>query len=692
LSAEHLLTNNSYSLSSLQPTNIMKFSGLFAAAALLASSVSAKALDSFAEGGNLPKRHIAYGSEGRLAYEKRDVIQARAKAKSSSTSSAAAAATSSANSTTSTLGNTADSKCVNTATTRNCWGNGFSVDTDFDQKWPTTGVTRYYTLTVSNTTCAPDGSNPRKCFLINGQFPGPLIRANWGDNLQITVNNNMKSNGTAIHWHGLRQLSSTTQDGVNGITECPIAPGTSRTYKLQATQFGTTWYHSHHAAQYGDGIVGPLVIDGPTSDNWDIDLGPMTVQDWFYMSATDADYQVLMGLQQQGPGPAANNILINGTNMNPAGTTGKYLNVKLTAGKKHLLRIINTSVDNAIRVSLDGHQMEVITSDLVPVKPVFVQSVLLNVGQRYEVIINANQLAGNYWLRAEPEATGCFSFNEGSGFAIFTYAGVKAATPTTTSSYTNGGNCLAPSPLTPWVSNQVGNVTEFLAQVNNLPVGLAIPGPPVGAQIIGGNPNMYTDGNVVVWGINGTSMDVNWGKPVIQYVMEKNNTFPRTENLIELAFEGEWVFWIIQNIFSPGPPPPHPIHLHGHDFYELGSGQGTWTNDLAAGLTFDNPTRRDTATLPSYGWLALAFPTDNPVSFPTFSYMFQSHSNACLQGAWLMHCHIAWHISEGLGLQFLEAASQIANLPVAGDEWSQTCTNWNNYWSSSAWPKFGSGL
>jgi len=57
-----------------------------------------------------------------------------------------------------------------------------------------------------------------------------------------------------------------------------------------------------------------------------------------------------------------------------------------------------------------------------------------------------------------------------------------------------------------------------------------------------------------------------------------------------------------------------------------------------------------------------------------------------------MHCHIAWHISEGLGVQFLESANTIANLPVAGDAWSNNCKNWNTYWATSAWPKEGSGL
>lgn len=31
--------------------------------------------------------------------------------------------------------------CENTATSRNCWGE-YNIDTDYDQTWPTTGVTR----------------------------------------------------------------------------------------------------------------------------------------------------------------------------------------------------------------------------------------------------------------------------------------------------------------------------------------------------------------------------------------------------------------------------------------------------------------------------------------------------------------------------------------------------------------------
>lgn len=101
----------------------------------------------------------------------------------------------------------------------------------------------------------------------------------WGDTLSITVKNSLQNNGTGIHWHGLQQKDSNNMDGVNGITECPIAPGSSKTYTFLANQYGTTWYHSHHSVQYGDGVVGPIVINGPASANYDIDLGPTTISD-----------------------------------------------------------------------------------------------------------------------------------------------------------------------------------------------------------------------------------------------------------------------------------------------------------------------------------------------------------------------------------------------------------------------------
>ena len=72
-----------------------------------------------------------------------------------------------------------------------------------------TGVVRSYDFTVSRGTIAPDGVN-KSVLLVNDQFPGPTLEANWGDTFQITVHNAIigPEEGTSIHWHGILQKES----------------------------------------------------------------------------------------------------------------------------------------------------------------------------------------------------------------------------------------------------------------------------------------------------------------------------------------------------------------------------------------------------------------------------------------------------------------------------------------------------
>jgi hypothetical protein len=36
-------------------------------------------------------------------------------------------------------------------------------------------------------------------------------------------------------------LRNNVNDGANGITECPLAPGKSKVYRFLAEQYGTSW-------------------------------------------------------------------------------------------------------------------------------------------------------------------------------------------------------------------------------------------------------------------------------------------------------------------------------------------------------------------------------------------------------------------------------------------------------------------
>lgn len=172
-------------------------------------------------------------------------------------------------------------------------------------------------------------------------------------------------------------MADLTDVGVEG----PLAPGKSKTYTFNLTQHGTTWYHSHLSAQYGDGILGALVINGPATSNYDIDLGSYTVTDWYYQTAfVESD---IANINFNNPTPSGplpgDNILVNGTNKNASGG-GAYGKVSIVQGKKYLLRLINTSMDAAIRVSLDGHPFTVVSADLVPIVPYTTDWVFIGIG------------------------------------------------------------------------------------------------------------------------------------------------------------------------------------------------------------------------------------------------------------------------------------------------------------------------
>lgn len=163
---------------------------------------------------------------------------------------------------------------------RSKWCDDKSISTDYSKSDYFTGVVRKYTFTITNTTLSFDGTGPKLALAINGQVPGPVIEANWGDFVDVTFINQLQDNATTIHFHGIRQVGTNDQDGVPGVTECAIAGnGGSRTYRWHASSYGTSWYHSHVFAQLADGIRGPIVIHGPASADYDYDLGTVMLDD-----------------------------------------------------------------------------------------------------------------------------------------------------------------------------------------------------------------------------------------------------------------------------------------------------------------------------------------------------------------------------------------------------------------------------
>ncbi|KAL9118846.1 MAG: hypothetical protein Q9187_004603 [Circinaria calcarea] len=127
---------------------------------------------------------------------------------------------------------------------------------------------------------------------------------------------------------------------------------------------------------------------------------------------------------------------------------------------------------------------------------------------------------------------------------------------------------------------------------------------------------------------------------------------------------------ILRNYF----PAVHPMHLHGHDFWVLAEGVGTWD-----GRTTNphNPQRRDTQLMvpgspdnPSY--VVLEWNADNP-------------------GVWPLHCHTVIHSSAGLLINVLERPDLIIERQIPA-VMAQTCRDWARYTESNVVNQIDSGL
>ncbi|KAI1426996.1 putative extracellular dihydrogeodin oxidase/laccase [Xylaria sp. FL1777] len=532
-------------------------------------------------------------------------------------------------------------RCTNSAEDRSCWGD-YDIDTNYYDEGPDTGVVREYWFDIVNTTAAPDGVE-RVVLSVNGSVPGPTIIADWGDTVVVHVTNSMENNGTGIHFHGIRQNYTNQNDGVPSLTQCPIAPGSSYTYTWKATQYGSSWYHSHFYVQAWDGVFGGIVINGPATANYDEDLGSLFLNDW---SHETADVEMLYALAN-GP-PTLENGLINGTNVYD--DAGSRFETTWVSGTSYLLRVVNAAADTHFKFTIDNHTMQVIAMDFVPIVPYTTDVLAIAMGQRYDVIVTANATADDYWMRAIAQTTCSNNDNPDNIKGIIRYDSTSTADPTSSAwDAASADDCDDEdlSTLVPYVSIDAtdapdGTEDDFAVAI-------------------------VRSGTGVLWEMGSTSMVSQWNYPSLLQVYEGNDTWGDEQQSYAFPDADVWVYWIIQTDNGQ----PHPMHLHGHDFSILGQGTGTFDGSTAD-LTLTNPPRRDVVQLPGQGYAVIAFKTDNP-------------------GVWLMHCHIAWHTSEGLAVQVLERESEIADL-LDGDSLNSTCTAWDTYQTEDNIVQDDSGL
>lgn len=308
-------------------------------------------------------------------------------------------------------------------------------------------------------------------------------------------------------------------DGVSAVTQCPIAPGSTFQYNFQADTYGTTWYHSHYSAQYADGLLGPIVVHGPKNANYDIDLGPVFLTDYYHTPYFQILENVLSNTQDFSKIiPASDNNLINGkmdfnctSTTLPCTTNAGLSKFQFTTGKTHRLRLINAGAEGTQKFSIDGHKLQVIANDFVPIVPYTTDVITLGVGQRTDILVTAN--AGNaqsaFWMRSNISAA-CSPSNQPYALAAVLYD--KATTsqvPNSTATNTPDDGQCANDDLSKTVP------TYSIASTSN-------PSTVKDIVIDGG----FNSSGIFVWTMNGQTFRGNYNNPVLLQANKGNLTFP----------------------------------------------------------------------------------------------------------------------------------------------------------------------
>ncbi len=249
-------------------------------------------------------------------------------------------------------------------------------------------ATREMNMSIDEVSLAVAPDLNYKVFAFNSQVPGPLIRAKQGDDLIIHVTNNTTLPHT-VHWHGFHMKGTWRSDGVPGVTQEPIKPGATYTYKMKADRPGSLWYHCHVNVNEHVGIRGmwgPVIID-PTNPTA---LEKTVTKDVIMMMSTWESANADKYGTGSTPYDTEDYFSVNGRsfpNTQPLRIkTGDVVRIRLygAGGAIHSMHI-------------HGHDWTVTHKDGLPLaSPYMSETIMFGPGERYDAIYKADHKEGRF--------------------------------------------------------------------------------------------------------------------------------------------------------------------------------------------------------------------------------------------------------------------------------------------------------
>ncbi len=289
----------------------------------------------------------------------------------------------------------------------------------------------HYDLYVTDTIVNFTGKE-RRAIAVNGQIPMPTLTFTEGDTAEIVVHNQLKE-GTTLHWHGLYVPNK--EDGVPFLTQLPIPPRGTHTYRFAIIQNGTHWYHSHSGLQEQIGMYGSLIINKKKSDPSfrpgidDIPQVPIVLSEWTDLDPNNIhrmlhnanDWSAIKKKSTQsyseaiGAGHFKTKIVNEWKRMLAMDVSDVYYDrffingsseqqlSQFKAGDRVRLRISNGGASSYFWLNYAGGKMTVVANDGNDVEPIEVDRLIIGVSETYDVILTIPTKGSSYAFTATPE-------------------------------------------------------------------------------------------------------------------------------------------------------------------------------------------------------------------------------------------------------------------------------------------------
>ena len=579
----------------------------------------------------------------------------------------------------------------------------------------------------------------RMVLTLNGQTPGPMIIAYQGQIIQVKVVNQLQGETVSIHWHGMHQRGNHWMDGIGRVTQCPILPGTNFTYTFIASEVGTHWYHSHTAAQRSDGLYGALIVlqekrtnnslvDEPENNSLVDEPERFTLMllDWYKDWGMDVFLKIhtTVGYYPQGEqggryentvGPDGTDVggypfwsaLINGRGRHYyTSTRGKCVSnasplhtFTVERKKQYRWRVIGAQSNYAFRLSIEGHQFQVVSADGFGVMELTQPVDYLHVhsGERYDVVMATSAEPGCYWIRAETLEVNakdvCSGHHHAEAVLEYTETGGCGGIVRGGSDGVRSGGagrrddsvkdikreCTNSEPCTavncPF-ENYAPHYNIRCVNVYQLSPVHTDPPPSSGSlQEIFLNFGFHGTRQILRSTVNGISfkhpstvvgMETNADNGVRDHYCNRDTNCLEEHchctHMVNVT-AGSVVQVVLSNLDQEKIGSiAHPIHLHGHSFHVMHIGYPTYNSTTGYHLADNEDLEcadkrcsrirwrnkvewnlmrprilKDTITVPAGGYVVIRLVADNP-------------------GVWFLHCHIVSHHLEGMALILNEAA------------------------------------